>query len=475
MSHHDVAAPKVSPGAVLALCSGATFMAFLDLSVVNIAFPKIAEEFSGSSLATLTWVVSGYAVLFAAFLTPAGRLADTIGRAKVFRASLIGFTLASVACGLAPNAGTLVAARFVQGALAAGMIPAALGLILTTTPMQGLTKAIGTWSAVGGFSAVIGPVVGGVLVEQFDWRSVFLVNIPVGVLLLVLGARVLPKQAVPADRKLPDWIGTVALAGGIGLVVAALTEGDQWGWTSGRTLALLAGGILLAGFALVRSRSQVAPAIDISLWANRKFAVTNAVAFVFGIPMFAFLLAGPLLVTAIWHYSIISTAGMLTVGAVSAMIGSVVAGGQKPSAHRALLVVGSLMFAGCTAIMGSDLFGDTPRFWSVWLPTGVLGGVGIGFAVTALSAAAATALPPMRFAAGVGMNLTARQVGGAIGIALLAAIFSAKGGLGLDAFHTLYRVCAVISVVAAAVGVALVDRAPAPAVRQPTGAPVSSN
>ena len=456
---------------MLLVCSGATFMAFLDLSVVNIAFPKIAERFSSASIASLTWVVSGYAVMFAAFLTPTGRLADTVGRTKVFLASLTGFTVASVACGLAPTAGWLVASRFVQGALAAGMIPAALGLVLSSTPPQRLTKAIGAWSAAAGFSAVIGPVVGGLLVEQFSWRSVFLINVPVGVALLWASLRVLPRHRPPAGSRLPDFVGTGALALGTALVVAALTEGERWGWSSAATLGLLAVGAGFGAVALARSWRHPAPAIDTTLWASRKYAACNLVAAVFGVSMFAYLLAGALFATAIWRYSILQAAGALSVGAGAAMVGSIVAGGiRKPAAHRWVVATGALMFAGCTALMATDLFASQPRFWDAWVPAGILGGVGLGMAVTALSSAAATALPPRQFAAGVGMNLTARQLGGALGIAGLAAIFSAHNGLSVAGFHDLYRAATVVTVVSAALALGIIDRPRAPGhTRSPAG------
>ncbi|WP_371496518.1 DHA2 family efflux MFS transporter permease subunit [Kitasatospora sp. NBC_00374] len=460
--------PEVNPGLVLLLCSGATFMAFLDLSVVNIAFPEIIKAFPETTMANLTWVVSGYAVMFAALLTPAGRLADTVGRAKVFLGSLVGFTLASLLCGAAPSANWLIIGRFLQGAMAAGMIPAALGLIMAATPLPQLMKAIGAWSAAAGFSAVIGPVIGGLLVDHFSWRSVFYINGPIGLILLVAGLRALPRHLPPAGSRLPDPVGTVAFAVGVAFVVAALTEGDSWGWADARTLGLLVCGLALGLVALLRSQKHEAPAIDTGLWKSRRFARTNLVASIFGVSMFAWLLAGPLWATQIWGWSIMQAAGALSVGAVASMITSTVAGRiSDGSKHRVLVVLGLLMFAACTAMQASALFGTEPRFWSAWVPSGILGGGGLGFAATALSSIAATSLPPVRFAAGVGMNLTSRQVGGAIGTAGLAAIMASYAKPGVDAFHAVYIACTVVSVVAAVVALTLPDPAPAPAQAQP--------
>lgn len=455
--------PKVSPQKVLAVCSGATFMAFLDLSVVNIAFPDMLSDFHGTQISTLTWVVSGYAVTFAAFLTPAGRLADTVGRRAVFLASLVGFTLASLLCGAAPNPGVLITGRVLQGVFAAGMIPAALALIIASTPLERLIKAIGAWSAVGGFSSVVGPVVGGVLVDHFGWRSVFIVNVPIGVLLIVGALTVLPAHRPPAGSRFPDMLGSLVLAAGIGAVVAGLTEGDRWGWTDGRTLGLLIVGVVLGLLALLRSRGHEAPAIETKLWKSRRFAICNAASLVFGAAMFAWLLSGPLLTTQVWHWTIMESAGALTIGAVASMFASLAAGRvSNPVNHRWVIVVGALLFAACNVLMASDLFGVEPRFWSAWVPAAILGGAGLGAGVTGLGSTAATALPPLQFAAGVGMNMTARQLGGAIGVAGLAAVMSSSGGSSLIApYHHAYLACAIV--VALSAVVAFVIPPPAPA------------
>jgi EmrB/QacA subfamily drug resistance transporter len=454
----------VDPGYVLILCSGATFMAFLDLSVVNIAFPSILKHFSGTSIDTLTWIVSGYAVIFAAMLTPAGRLADTLGRRKVFLFSLLGFTLASLLCGTAPTVGWLITARFLQGALAAGMIPAALGLILSTTPRERIPKAIGAWSAAAGFSAVVGPAIGGLLVEAFGWRSVFVINGPIGLILFFLALRALPRHLPATGTKLPDMVGTVALALGIGGVVTALTEGEKWGWSSGKTIGVLVAGLVLAAAAWIRSRNHDAPAIDVSLWASKKYAMCNVASAILGASMFAWLLGAPLYAATIWHWSILTTAAALTIGAVASMIGSTLAGNiKKPGMQRRIAITGILMFAASNAIWASSLYGAEPRFWVAWVPSGLLGGGGLGLSLSALSSAAATAVPPMKFAAGVGMNLTARQVGGALGTAMLAAIMASHAHPGsIDAFHKVYAVSTVIALLAAIAALGVVDPKPAP-------------
>ncbi|MEV0760650.1 MFS transporter [Nocardia sp. NPDC050435] len=441
-----------SAGRALLLACGAGFIAFLDLSVVNIAFPAIARTYPGTAATTLTWVVSGYAVAFAAFLTPAGRFADALGRVRMFLLALAGFALTSLLCGLAPTAGWLIAGRLLQGVTAALMVPAALGLVLSVTPREKIGAAIGAWSAAGGFAAVVGPALGGGLVEAFGWRAVFFINVPVALALIVATARLaLPDTRTPG-RALPDPIGTAAVALGLAAVVAGVTEGQRWGWTAPATLAcLLLGGLLLLG-ALIRSRTHHNPAIAVDLWRSRPYALANAGSFVFGAAMFAWLLAGPLFLDAIWGYSVLASAGALTIGAVAAMVTATIAGRLTTApARRWAGVLGAALFFATLAWMSTGTFGPDPALWSAWMPAGLLGGGGLGLVVTVLGTAAASSLPPQQFAAGIGMNLTARQVGGALGVALLAAIFAAHPDQPLTAFHTLFAVCAGITVLAAVV------------------------
>ncbi|MEV6388807.1 MFS transporter [Nocardia xishanensis] len=442
--------PAMGATATLLIACGAAFIAFLDLSVVNIAFPAISRDYSDTAVTTLTWVVSGYAVAFAALLTPGGRFADALGRRRLFLFALAGFALTSLLCGLAPTATWLIAGRVLQGATAALMVPAALGLVLSVTPREKIGAAIGAWSASGGFAAVVGPAIGGGLVEAFGWRAVFVINVPVALGLILPALRIPVSDPRPVGNALPDPLGTAAVALGFGGVVAGVTEGQRWGWTSPGTLAALGVGVALLITALVRSARHHNPAIAVELWRSRPYALANATSFVFGGAMFAWLLSGPLFLDAIWGYSVLGSAAALTVGAVVSMVTATLAGrATSPVARRWMGVLGALMFTASLVWMSTDALGPTQALWSVWIPAGVLGGGGVGIVVTVLGTAAASSLPPQQFAAGIGMNLTARQVGGALGVAVLAAVFAAHPGDALAGFHTLFAVCAGIAVVAA--------------------------
>lgn len=439
----------------LLVACGAAFIAFLDLSVVNIAFPAIARDFTATPATTLTWVVSGYAVAFAALLTPAGRFADVLGRRRVFLYALGAFAVTSLLCAFAPAAGWLIGGRFLQGAAASLMIPAGLGLVLSATEPKRVGVAVAAWTAAGGFAAAVGPAIGGVLVEWFGWRSVFIINVPIAAVLIAFGLTITTADTRRAGHGYPDRLGTAATTLGIAAVIAAVTEGGQWDWFAWQTMLCAGTGVAALAVALLRSRRHPRPAIAVELWRNRRYALTNMTSFVFGAAMFAWLLAGPLWLDAMWHYSVLESAAAMTVGAIAAMVTAVAAGRVPANHQRALGVVGALVFAASCVYMSTDVWGAEPALWQAWVPAGILGGSGIGVILTTLGTTAVGSVPPQQFATGIGMLLTARQTGGALGIAILAAVFAANPGGQLSAFHTVFAVCAGIAFAAAACAAAI--------------------
>ncbi|MFI0901392.1 DHA2 family efflux MFS transporter permease subunit [Streptomyces sp. NPDC020983] len=447
------------PGAVLLLSAGATFIAFLDTTVVNVAFPDLAADFPADKVSDLSWVVSSYAVLFAALLTPAGRIADALGRKKLFLASLTGFTLTSALCAAAQNLPLLITARALQGATAAGMIPAALGLLLATTPPQRLPAAIGAWGAAGSMATAAGPALGGVLVDAFGWRAVFLINVPVGAALVLAGLRGLPERT-GAQRRLPDPLGTAAVTAGIALLVLGLTKGSDWGWGGAATVAGVAGGAALIALALLRSARHRVPAVEISLFRNPAFAVSSAAAAFTGAALFAWLLSSPLFLTTVWHYSVLKAGFAVTPGALTSAFAAVAVGRRaRPHQLPAVVAVSMAAFAAVGVWMYLGL-GTEARFLSLWLPMGLVGGAAFGGALTALATAAARSLPPQQFASGVGMTTTARQLGGSLGVAATASVIAAHGVAGPQTYRDVFLVCALLAAGAAAVGLGMARTLP---------------
>ncbi|WP_333768294.1 DHA2 family efflux MFS transporter permease subunit [Streptomyces sp. IBSBF 2435] len=441
-------------GVVLLLSAGATFIAFLDTTVVNVAFPDLAESFPADRVSDLSWVVSSYAVLFAALLTPAGRIADAFGRKKLFLTSLAGFTVTSALCACAPNLPWLITARALQGATAAGMIPAALGLLLATTPPQRLPAAIGAWGAAGSMATAAGPALGGVLVDAFGWRAVFLINVPAGAALVLAGIRGLPERT-GARRRLPDPLGTVAVTAGIALLVLGLTKGSDWSWAEAATVACVAVGAALIAVALVRSARHGAPAVETALFRNRTFAVASAAAAFTGASLFGWLLSSPLFLTAVWHYSVLKAGFAVTPGALTSAVAAV-AVGKLAKPHQLPAVVGASMAAFAAVSVWAYLsLGTDTRFLTLWLPLGLIGGAAFGAALTALSTAAARSLPPQQFASGAGMTTTARQLGGSLGVAATASVIAAHGIGGPQAYRDVFLICGALAAVAALVGLAM--------------------
>lgn len=405
---------------VLVVTSVGLFMASLDLFVVNLAFPDLARSFGGASLRDLSWVLNGYAIVFAALLVPAGRIADRVGRKRVFVLGLVAFSLASALCAAAPSVGTLVGARVLQAAGGAMMIPTTLGLVLAAFPPEQRAQAIGVWSAVGGVAAALGPPIGGGLV-QLSWHWIFLVNVPTGLIAAAIGRRVLTEVRAPEDGR-PDLPGAAMLALGIGLLTLGIVKGPDWGWGDGRDVAALAGTVALVAASCLRCARHRSPVIELPLLRVRSFALANLATLVFFAGFGAMLLAGVLLLTEVWGYSALRAGFALSPGPLMAAAFAVPAGrlggriGQRPVAAG-----GSMLFA-ASFVWLLVAVGARPSYATSFLPAFMLGGAGVGSNLGTLPAAAAAELPPSRFATGTAIFSMARQLGAAIGVAVFVAL-----------------------------------------------------
>ncbi len=255
------AAPR--PTLVLVIVSAAAFLSSLDLFIVNIAFPAIRADFPGTDLGQMSWILNGYTVVFAAFLALAGRLADRYGHKRVFLVGLAIFTIASAACAAGPSVGAIVAARVVQAVGAALVMPTSLSLLLTAFPPERRTQAVGTWASIGAVAAALGPPVGGFLV-QLSWHWVFLVNVPVGVIALVAGARVLRESDVTRTG-VPDLVGALGLIVGVGALAWAFVRAPDVGWAAPEVLGALAAAVVGIVWVVWRSRRHPVPALDLTV------------------------------------------------------------------------------------------------------------------------------------------------------------------------------------------------------------------
>jgi EmrB/QacA subfamily drug resistance transporter len=406
---------------VFSIVSAGVFLSSLDLFIVNIAFPDIRRDFDGTSLAGLSWILDAYAIVFAALLVPAGRLADRAGRRRAFLAGLALFTGASALCGLAPSVEALVAARVLQAAGAALIVPTSLALMLPEFPPEQRPKAVGLWSAMGAVGAAAGPPIGGLLVHA-SWRWVFLVALPVGLVALVAGMRVLREVREAPGAPAPDLPGAGLLAGAVALLVLGIVEGPSWGWDSPRVI----GAFAVAATGLVvfarRSARHPSPVVEPAILRLPDFALINVATLVFFAAFGAMVLAASLFLTGVWGYSVLEAGLGLAPGPVMAAVGAVI-GGRVAGRYgtRAAALPGALLFtASMTWLVAS--MDDQPQYVAHYLPGNLLGGLGVGLVIAALSAAMAAAVPPERFATGTAIFSMARQIGIALGIAVLVAI-----------------------------------------------------
>ncbi len=432
-------------------CAGA-FLAFLDATIVNIAFPDISASFAGSGRDALSWVLDGYFVVIAALLVPAGGLADRFGHKRIFLLGVAGFTAASLLCAVAPSLELLIAFRVIQGIGAAMIAPTSLALVLDAFPPERRAAGVGLWGAAAAAAAAIGPTLGGALVELSDWRLVFLVNLPLGGAVVFAGVRSL-RERPKRDTHLPDLPGAAMLASSLALITLAIVEGNDWGWTATATLGCFATAAALLAGVVYRSIRHPRPIVEPELFRHRSFRLGNLGTLLFAAAFFSLILGNVVFLTSIWGYTVLQ-AGAATLPGPT--LSTVVAGPAGRLAdrfgHRAVIVPGTFFFAAGVMVLRSA--GATPDWLGLWLPGSLLTGIGIGLAVPTLGAASVRDVPIERFATASAVNAAVRQVGAVLGTAILVAIVGEPATLqaALDVSNDAY----VFSVLAALVSGAIV-------------------
>lgn len=451
---------------VLTVVSVATFMASLDLFIVNIAFPDISRAFDGTSVAAMSWVLNAYAIVFAALLVPAGRMADRIGRKRAFVGGIAVFVVGSALCGIANSVGLLIGARVIQAAGGAVLLPTSLALLLPEFAPAERPKAISIWAAVGAVAAAAGPPVGGLLVEA-SWRLVFLVNVPVGLAAIFVSLRVLRESSDPEHTR-PDLLGTVIFAVSIGLLSLGLVKAPDWGWGSAATLGALAASA--AGIALFawRCRTHPSPVVEPSMLRVRSFALAGIASLLFSTAFAAMLLAGVLFMTGVWGYSVLKAGLCLAPGPAMAATFATITGRlplRIAPGHLAALGMG--VFS-CGAGVWLWRVGAEPSYASEMLPGQLLTGAGVGLVLPSLAGAATASLPPARFATGSAVFTMSRQLGFVLGVAILVAVLGSVDAAGdpVAPFHAAWTFMIVAALSGATVALSIGPvrgRAPVPA------------
>jgi EmrB/QacA subfamily drug resistance transporter len=442
---------------LLIVCAGVV-LASLDLFIVNVALPQIGRDFHlhAAALADLSWVLNGYTIVYAAFLVLFGRLAERYRHEHAFLLGVAVFVAASAACGAATSLPMLVGFRVVQAAGAALLTPTSLGLILATFAPEKRHGAVRAWTAVGGLAAAAGPVIGGLLVA-LSWRWVFYVNVPVGLLALTVGWRRLPEvPGHPVQR--PDLIGALLVTGGVGALVLGLVKGGGWGWGDARTTAALGvGAIALGLFALHCARSRN-PLIDRELFRLRPLIGASAVALLFMTAFGAMLLSRVLWAQDVWHWSALSTGLAIAPGPLMVPLFSFGVAGRLIARFgpAPVIAAGCAIFA-AGAMWWALAIGLAPDYAGEMLGGMLLTGIGVGLTLPTYTATGAAALPPHSFATGSAAINMLRQIGLAIGIAVLIAVLGSSHtpGVVLGTYQRASYIIAAFSLAAGVIGLVL--------------------
>src|SRR5215203_3680774 len=376
------------------------FMIMLDNTVVNVALPSIQRDL-GADLSSLEWIVTGYALTFAALMLTGGKLADAYGRRLMFVLGIAVFTVSSLACGLATSEEMLIAARIVQGAGAALMNPATLSIIAATFPPKERGTAIGIWAGVAALALAIGPLVGGLLTEHLDWSWIFFVNVPVGIAGIAASFVLIDESRDETHVRL-DIPGLVTSGLGLFALTYALIEGNAYGWGSGRIVGALVSAVVLLAVFIVLERRQRAPMLDLTLFRSGTYAGANLVILLVALAMFGVFFFVSLYMQNILGYSAV----------------------QAGAAFLPMTIV--IILTAPIAGKASD------RFGSRWLMTTgmtlIAGGLGMSLTMTPSTAAATRAVPVEKAGIGAAVLNAFRQVGGSLGIALMGAIFANRAG-----------------------------------------------
>jgi EmrB/QacA subfamily drug resistance transporter len=442
----------------LAAVSFGLFMIMLDNTVVNVALPAIQRDL-GADLSELQWVVTGYALTFAALILIGGKVADAYGRRLIFVVGIAVFTAASLWCGLAGSSDELIAARVLQGVGAALMNPATLSIIAATFPSRQRGTAIGIWAGVSALALAIGPLVGGLLTEHADWSWIFFVNVPVGVLAIAASFLFIDETRDETHERL-DIPGLATSGIGLFALTYALIEANTYGWGSTRILGSFAvAAVTLVAFVLLE-RHQRAPMLPLELFRNRTYTGANLVVLLVALAMFGIFFFMSLYMQNILGYSAVQTGAAFLPMTVSIILVAPIAGRTSDRiGSRGLMTAGMILVA--LQLVYFSQLGLDATFWNL-LPAFLVGGVGMALTMTPSAAAATRSVSVDKAGVGSAVLNAARQVGGSVGIAVMGAIVAHQAGgertpeAFIDGFESALLVAAAIAAVGAVVAFGLV-------------------
>jgi len=407
----------------LAVTTLVTFLVVVDISAVTVSFPSIQRDFDVSR-AELSWVISGYNIVVGALLLVSGRIADSIGRRRVFLPGVAIFMVASLAAGLSQSVGMLIAARLVQGVGGAIIVATSFAVMLPGFPVARRSTAIGLAGATGSLGAVAGPALGSFLIDLYSWRAIFLLNVPLSLLVLFLGPRFLQESSDPEATGKIDYAGVALGTASVALVMGAIVQSESWGISDPRVFAMVLVGLALLPVVISRSKTHPEPLINLDLFSYQSFRATSIGVVFYGFAFTAGFLVSSLLLQDLWGQSIRATGLALVPGPLIAAVISPLTGSFADRyGHRGVLAFGSLL---CGAGYLSYVFvlDESPAVGNLYVPISLVIGVGIGLTVATWSSAALSDIPQSRFGVAGATYNTFRQASYALGISISIALVS---------------------------------------------------
>lgn len=404
----------------LAAVAAAVFMVAMELTIIALALPEIRASMNASP-ATLSWVVNTYSIVVAALLLPSGWLADRYGRRRIFQFGLLLFAAGSVAAAVSVSIEMLIAARALQAVGGSLQYPAGMALLLTAFPRARHQTAMGTWSATGGMAAALGPAIGAVLIEGFGWRAVFFVNVPVALITLVVGARVLVESKDEDTKSRVDTIGVPLASLGVGVIILGIVQGETWGWRSGSTLGTFAAGAVMIAAFVRRSQRHPAPLFDLGILRIRSFVLGNLGSLFFAFGFFALLVPLPTFIQEVWGWSVLHTGLAVAPGSIVSFLISPQAGRLADRIGNAPILVTGATCGTIGLLWLLSAMTTEPSLWRLLAGT-MLVGVSSGAGFAQLVGAALRDVPASRYAMATAGRTTFFQLSVALAIAVAFAI-----------------------------------------------------
>ncbi|MGI9614746.1 MAG: MFS transporter [Acidimicrobiales bacterium] len=455
---------QVAPGAwrALAVVAAPYLIIAINLTGTNIAFPMIETEFADTSRSTLGWALSGYSIVLATFMLLGGRLADRIGRRVVFFGGVAGFCAASLLTAAAPTAWVFILGRILQGVSGAFVVPSSLALVLPQFPLSRRTSVVAIWASAGSFGAGIAPSLSAVIVDATSWRWVYLLALPIGAAVFAFGPRYIEDEELRSPEVPLDLIGVAIGTGAVGLLAFSIVQGARLGVLHPLILASLAAVALLAPMFVLRCLNHPAPLVNLTLFRVRTVWAANLSNLVFSMTGISLWLLWPLFLTQIWDYSLLRAGLAITPAPIASGITAVLAA-RWVDRHgaRGVIALGSLFPSAAMGWLVLNL-DENPDWLFSMLPTLVLFGSGFGLVFSPLNAAALRGVPQQDFGQANAVFNTVRNVGGAVGIALMLAVLGDARPIPFATFESAIRVYLVVALLPAIIIRVFYPRDPPP-------------